>query len=109
MLGDAAPPGAGGWDRALEVPEPSRPLGEVRPLFPKELSTTKTAAPPASGDPLAGPTPAPLDIRAATVLTVENHPSADRLYVVRLDDGGGPPRTVVAGLRGSYSPQGRLR
>jgi tRNA-binding EMAP/Myf-like protein len=42
---------------------------------------------------------------------VENHPSADRLYVLTLEAGEVRPRTVVAGLRNAYTPEqltGRL-
>jgi tRNA-binding EMAP/Myf-like protein len=31
------------------------------------------------------------------------HPSADKLYVLEVDVGGTTPRTVVAGIRGTYS------
>ena len=45
-----------------------------------------------------------LDIRVATVKSVENHPNADKLYVMRVDLGDGE-RQIVAGLRGHYAPE----
>ena len=46
-----------------------------------------------------------LDIRVATVLSVENHPNADKLYVLKIDLGGGEQRQIVAGLRPYYTPE----
>ncbi len=43
-----------------------------------------------------------LDIRAAKILNVSNHPKADRLYVIQLDLGS-EKRQVVAGLKENYS------
>ena len=45
-----------------------------------------------------------LDIRAAKVLSVENHPNADKLYVLKIDLGG-EQRQIVAGLRPYYTPE----
>ncbi|HID73666.1 MAG TPA: methionine--tRNA ligase [Thermoplasmata archaeon] len=44
-----------------------------------------------------------LDLRIGEILSVEDHPDADRLYVMRVDIGG-EVRTVVAGLKPYYSP-----
>ena len=44
-----------------------------------------------------------LEMRVARVLSVELHPDADRLYVVRVD--GGEERQIVAGIRGFYTPE----
>jgi methionyl-tRNA synthetase len=52
-----------------------------------------------------------VDLRVARVLKAENHPSADRLFKLQLDDGSGTPRQICAGIRGSYTPEqltGRL-
>jgi methionyl-tRNA synthetase len=46
-----------------------------------------------------------LDIRLAKVTAVENHPKADKLYVVKLDAGDLGPRQVVAGLKAHYKPE----
>lgn len=45
---------------------------------------------------------AKLDLRVAKVVSAENHPNADRLFVLKLDDGSGEPRQICAGIRGYY-------
>lgn len=109
MLGFSDPPSSGDWDRALEPVPPGQTLGEVRPLFPRsEKPRAPTAPAPTTASPPPGAaTPVPLSLRAARVVSVAPHPSADRLYVIELDLGG-ERRTVVAGLRGAY-PEEALR
>jgi methionyl-tRNA synthetase len=105
MLGFTDPPGSGDWDRALEPPPPGQPLGEVRPLFPRpegEPLRPTRASITASG-PGAGPPP--LAACAGVIRSVVVHPAADKLYVIEVDVGGGSSRTVVAGLRSSYTTE----
>lgn len=45
-----------------------------------------------------------LDLRVGTILEVENHPKADKLYVLKVDLGEETQRTIVAGLRIHYRP-----
>lgn len=45
-----------------------------------------------------------IDIRIATVKSVEPHPNADRLYVVKLDLGPDGEKQSCAGLRAHYTP-----
>ena len=45
-----------------------------------------------------------LDIRTAKIVSVEEHPNADRLYVLKVDIGG-EERTSVAGIRPWYKPE----
>jgi methionyl-tRNA synthetase len=104
MLGFADAPGPGDWDRALEPVPAGQLLGEIRPLFPRAgtapssgRAPSVSAPPPADGIPLA--------IRAGRILEATPHPSADRLYVLRVDVGSAEPRTLVAGLRTSYTPE----
>ena len=98
MLGFSEPPGHGGWEAALAPVPAHQRLGEVRPLFPKEEEpVAASASPPASSDII------PLALRAAQIESVEPHPSADKLYVLRLNVGSAGPRTVVAGIRPFYS------
>lgn len=70
---------------------------------------------------MADPTPAPsgaqpetkpqitfedfakVDLRVARILSAENHPSADRLFKLQVDDGSGTPRQLCAGIRGHYT------
>lgn len=54
---------------------------------------------------------AKVDLRVARVTHAENHPSADKLLKLQLDDGSGTPRQICAGIRGHYAPEqlvGRL-
>ena len=44
-----------------------------------------------------------IDLRVGTILEVENHPKADKLYILKVDLGEESPRTIVAGLRSHYS------
>eukprot|EP00761_Pharyngomonas_kirbyi_P012980 gb/GECH01013007.1/.p1 GENE.gb/GECH01013007.1/~~gb/GECH01013007.1/.p1 ORF type:complete len:775 (+),score=156.05 gb/GECH01013007.1/:1-2325(+) len=47
-----------------------------------------------------------LDLRIGKVISVENHPEADKLYLLKVDLGEENPRTVVAGLKKFYpSPE----
>ncbi len=46
-----------------------------------------------------------LDLRIARVVKAENHPSADRLLKLQLDDGSGQARQICAGIRANYSPE----
>lgn len=46
-----------------------------------------------------------VDIKLGKIISVEDHPNADRLYVVNLDDGTDDGRTICAGLKGFYSKQ----
>ena len=46
-----------------------------------------------------------VEMKVAKVVGVEVHPNADKLYVVKLDLGGGETRTVVAGIRPFYAPE----
>jgi methionyl-tRNA synthetase len=45
-----------------------------------------------------------LDLRVARVLAAENHPNADKLIKIRLDDGTPGGRQVCAGIRPWYDP-----
>ena len=105
MLGYAEAPGPGDWDRALEPPPPGQLLAEVRPLFPRPQSE-----PPRPKAPSAAPTGSeagspPLAACAGVIRSVTVHPSADKLYVIEVDVGGTSTRTVVAGLRPSYTTE----
>jgi len=102
MLGYADAPERGGWESALVPPVPEQPLGEIRPLFPKARAEPPPATPAALP---TGPVAVPLAVRAGVVKSVAVHPSADKLYVLEVDVGDAAPRTLVAGLRPSYTPE----
>jgi methionyl-tRNA synthetase len=44
-----------------------------------------------------------MDLRVGRILSVEDHPKADRLYIIKVDIGGSEPRQIVAGLKKFYS------
>ena len=46
-----------------------------------------------------------LDLRVAKILSVENHPNADKLYIVEVDVGKLGKRKLVAGLKTHYKPK----
>ncbi|MHC5034668.1 MAG: hypothetical protein ACYTFZ_06500 [Planctomycetota bacterium] len=52
-----------------------------------------------------------VEMKVGKVLSVEDHPNADKLIVIRADVGEESPRTLVAGLKGYYGKEdleGRL-
>lgn len=51
---------------------------------------------------------AKVDLRIARVVKAENHPNADKLLKLQLDDGSGTPRQICAGIRGAYSAEDML-
>ena len=44
-----------------------------------------------------------VELRVGKIVNVEDHPNADRLYVVKLDDGTDSQRTICAGIKEYYS------
>jgi methionyl-tRNA synthetase len=44
-----------------------------------------------------------VELRVGKIVSVEDHPNADRLYVVKLDDGTDTQRTICAGIKEYYS------
>lgn len=46
-----------------------------------------------------------LDLRVAKILSIEDHPNADKLYVIEVDLGKLGKRKVVAGLKAYYKPK----
>ena len=45
-----------------------------------------------------------VDLRVGMITSVEDHPNADRLYVVKLDDNTPDGRTICAGIKEYYQP-----
>lgn len=45
-----------------------------------------------------------VELRVGRIASVEDHPDADRLYVVKLDDGSEQGRTICAGIKAYYTP-----
>lgn len=76
-----------------------------------------TPAPPAPGAPAPGSAVAPgaprptvtidefrkLDLRIGKIVSAEDHPNANKLYVLKVDIGGGEVRQIVAGIKEHYA------
>lgn len=43
-----------------------------------------------------------IDIRTGTILEAKPHPNADKLIILKIDEGKDEPRQLVAGLRDYY-------
>jgi methionyl-tRNA synthetase len=48
---------------------------------------------------------AKVDLRVARIVTAVDHPGADRLFKLQVDDGSGTPRQLCAGIRGHYKAE----
>jgi methionyl-tRNA synthetase len=46
-----------------------------------------------------------VELLVAVVKAVEDHPNADKLFVLKVDTGKGGEKQLVAGLKGHYTPQ----
>ena len=46
-----------------------------------------------------------VELKTGRIVSVEDHPDADNLYVVTIDDGSEAGRTVCAGLKPYYAPE----
>lgn len=85
------------------------------------METTPPAPVPPPAQPAAAPQPAAatqapaiptvpfaefkkLDLRVAKILSVENHPKADKLYVLKVTLGDSE-RQIVAGVKPYYTPE----
>jgi methionyl-tRNA synthetase len=84
------------WDDALLELKTGTPLTTPAPLFKKlELKEIVQESDPFSK----------LDLRVAKILDVQDHPSADKLYVMQVDLGPLGKRTIVAGMKPYYPKQ----
>lgn len=98
-------------DLSWGVLQSGETFGEGKPLFPrieeeKKQEQAKPVQKPKQNKPLtAEEVPAEMDIRAAKIIDVQNHPDADSLYVLQVDAGKGEPRTICSGLRASYKAE----
>ncbi len=87
-------------------------IAALRDKFSGSQAERKAAAEAAEAEAKAPDTPetpeqsfAALDLRAARISTVEQHPNADKLYVITLDDGTKEPRTICSGLVEDYKAE----
>lgn len=51
---------------------------------------------------------AKVQLKVGKILKVEDHPNADKLYVLTVDLGEEEPRTICAGIKAFYSPNDLL-
>jgi len=77
---------------------------------PQPVAVPSPAVAATPGQPEAKPTItfdefAKVDLRVARIVTAENHPSADRLFRLQVDDGSGTPRQICAGIRQNYTAE----
>lgn len=49
-----------------------------------------------------------IDLRVGTITAIEDHPNANKLYVLKVDMGEDSPRQLVAGLRPYYPDKAAL-
>lgn len=81
----------------------------AEPVSPQNPQPTPAPAPaPAKAEPkpmITFDEFAKVDLRTARIVKAENHPSADRLLKLQLDDGSGTPRQICAGIRGAYTAE----
>ncbi len=80
------------WEEALEEITPGQTLAAPTPLFKKVEEPGTSLEEEAER----------LDVRVGKVLKVENHPKADKLYLVDVDLGT-EKRRLVAGIRDQYT------
>ncbi len=98
-------PATGGSSDGVKPPVlPAKgPKGPAEtPPAARSPSMPPTVVPAAS--PPSGPPPL-LDIRAGRIVTVLDHPKADKLYVLTIEAGEEKPRTLVAGIKPFYRPE----
>lgn len=70
---------------------------------PTPAAATAPAPTPTTGKPtVAFDEFAKLDLRVARIVKAEDHPKADRLFRLQVDDGSGTPRQICAGIKGHY-------
>ncbi len=75
---------------------PAQTSPEIKPAIP----AAPDAKPTITFDEFAK-----LDLRVARVVAAVNHPSADKLLKLTLDDGSGTPRQICAGIRADYTAE----
>ena len=95
MLGNDAPLGQGSWTMIDVVLQPGTKLAEPKPLFSKVILEKPVDNPFSAMS--------KLNLKVAKVVSVTDHPNAEKLYVVQLD--AGKPVQLVAGLKAYYSKE----
>jgi methionyl-tRNA synthetase len=101
-----------GWS-GIDVPLPAgQELTDPVPVFKKVEIEKEEEEPVPAPQPVKEPEASPfsdlsqLDLRAGTVLSAEDHPDAEKLFVLKVSMG--EERQIVAGLRAYYSREEML-
>lgn len=94
------------FPRFREFPEAIAALfaeaeAEAPPPKPKKAKKSKAAPEPPAEIEFADF--AKLKLRVGKVLSVDDHPQADKLFVLKVDIGEGEPRQIVAGLKSTFT------
>ncbi|UCF13118.1 MAG: methionine--tRNA ligase [Thermoplasmatales archaeon] len=84
------------WDDSLSELKEGTPLEKPVPLFKKLMLEDIVE----EADPFSK-----LDLRVAKIIDVEDHPQADKLYIMQLDLGPLGKRSIVAGIKTCYSKE----
>ena len=109
------------WDDALDItsplswnPETPSPLFsrlDLDEILSKESSLAEDrkdndvkTSPETGGDFIQVDDFLKVQMRTGKVISVEDHPDADQLYVITIEDEPGSSRTLCAGLKGLYEP-----
>ncbi len=72
---------------------------------PTEAATTEPAASEQTKAEITFDDFMKLDLRVATITHAENHPNADRLLKIQVDDGTEDGRQICAGIKAWYEPE----
>lgn len=111
FLGYEGTPEGAGMDAAAVPVEPGTGLGDPVPVYRKvevekedQSMEQQEKAPKQAEQASEGPFAdfRRMDIRVGTVVKVEDHPDAEKLYVLGIDLGEGQPRQIVTNLKSVY-------
>ena len=97
-----------GYDAVMTPLPVGQKLPEPVPVYkkidiPKEEESTQVKPAPVAE--ITGPFAAfkRLDLRVGQIISVNDHPDADKLYLLSVDIGEAEPRQIVAGLKAFYT------
>ncbi|XP_029475014.1 tyrosine--tRNA ligase, cytoplasmic [Rhinatrema bivittatum] len=82
----------------FKTPEMKKLVSKAYPDQTQPKATAKRPGKVEDGPPEAELLPSQLDLRVGRVISVEKHPTAENLFVEKIDVGEAEPRTVVSGL-----------
>lgn len=83
----------------------SEPSGTSSPATSAPVPAAATASPSSFKPEIAFEDFAKVDFRVAKVLKAENHPNADKLLKLQVDDGSGTVRQICSGIRADYTAE----